>query len=187
MLLKEKNFNTRPFLYHLKFSTPSICKPWVSKIPKPCTVCLCGPWLQIDALCVKWLLHGGEKCILFYSLGWFSLTNAITIKLNLCFFGEASDMWLIIGLLIWRFMGGKMLIFFFFFFLLNVKLRDKTYNVHTWKRDVQIPYILLGKFHCINGLLFVDGKIKLTGIPNSPIVPVNWGISVLGKLSELLN
>ena len=63
--------------------------------------------------------------------------------------------------------------FFFFFFLLNVKLRAKTYNVHTWKRDVQIPYILLGKFHCINGLLFVDGKIKLTGIPNSPIVPVN--------------
>ena len=131
MLLKEKNFNTRPFLYHLKFSTPSICKPWVSKIPKPCTVCLCGPWLQIDALCVKWLLHGGEKCILFYSLGWFSLTNAITIKLNLCFFGEASDMWLIIGLLIWRFMGGKMLIFFFCF----------SFKCKTERQNIQCTYL----------------------------------------------
>lgn len=55
----------------------------------------------------------------------------------------------------------------------NVKLGDKTYNCTYLQRDVQIPCILLRKFHCINGLLLVDGKIKLTGIPSSPIVPAN--------------
>lgn len=59
------------------------------------------------------------------------------------------------------------------FLFKNVKPRDKTYNCAYLERDVQIPRILPGKFHCINEPLLVDGKIKLTGIPSSPIMPVN--------------
>ena len=95
-------------------------------------------------MCVKLLLRGGEKYILFYLLSWFSLTNTITVKLNLCFFGEASDMWLIIGLLIWRFMAGKMLIFLFIIFL-NVKLRDKTYNCIYLKKRCPDPLYPAGE------------------------------------------
>lgn len=85
-------------------------------------------------------------------------------------------------------MAGKMLIFLFIIF--KCKSETKHTIVYTWKDLKRCPdplYPAVGNF-IHNGLLFVDGKeIKLTGIPNSPIMPVNWGISVLGKLLELLN
>ena len=75
-----------------------------------------------------------------------------------------------------------MLIFLF----KSIELRDKTYKCMCPQSDVQIPYSA-EESSWLKWVTISGWKIKLTGIPRSPIVPVNGGISVLFKLSELLN
>lgn len=190
---KENISNTCHVSYLLKFSILPICKLWASEGKEPWIVHLC-PWVQASAQHAERVLRGREREILFSSLGWFSLAEIIRVKLSLShslsllFPLSPPDLPFLYVVAYWftnlKIYGGQNVDFSF---LKNVKLRDKTYSCAYLERDVQSPCILPRKFHCINGLLLVDGKIKLTGIPSSPIVPVNWGISVLFKLSELLN